>query len=134
MLKPLTRSKLGEQFEQLEIEKSNALLRANMWLAHGNFEKASHLFAQVAEDEETLMSICVNQNLQRKAAVHGMSAMSCWAQAGNVYRALQIGNDLLSWEWLTHAHRQQIQAYFDVLQTRRTQWIKNWMPDLVTTF
>jgi hypothetical protein len=59
-----------------------------------------------------------------KYFVHRFSALSCWAQAGDVYRAIMLGDELLARADLPEPLRQRIEEYARLLQARRVRWFQ----------
>ena len=61
--------------------------------------------------------------------IHRFSAASCWAQAGNLYQAMQICEELLDGFELKAPLRQRIAGYLGVLENRVDQWMTSYAPD-----
>jgi hypothetical protein len=85
-------------------------------------ETAAEKFAQAAEIEERLSSVCEAKGLIEKALVHRFSAASCWAQAGNFYRAIALCDSLLARTELSDRLRQRVQEYAAAVRARRSHW------------
>ncbi|HXG64893.1 MAG TPA: hypothetical protein VNO70_07275 [Blastocatellia bacterium] len=117
----ISREGLDATFEAEEARKSNLLLAAQL-LRDQKQEEAAAKFAQAAAIEERLSDICAAKGLTEKAALHRFSAASCWAQAGNFYRAIELCDDLLARADLPDRLRQSVQHYGDTLRLRRAQW------------
>ena len=109
-------------FEADETRKSQLMLEAQMLRAQQQPEAAADKFAEAAVIEERLHDLCVTKGLMAKAFVHGFSAASCWAQAGDFHHAIVLCNDLLAHAELPARFRQRIDAYVKMLCTRRAQW------------
>jgi hypothetical protein len=128
----IDRSDLPSTFLVEERLKSNLILEANLLKAQGQYEVAAVKFAEAAEIEEKLAKQLATLDRQNKAFVHQFSAISCWVQAGNLYRALRLGETLLQAENLPEPQRQRVKEYLDVLHSRFVQWMSQWVPDSVT--
>jgi hypothetical protein len=111
-------------FEADEAHKSQLMLEAQLLRAQQQFEAAADKCAEAAVIEERLRDVCFAQGLRDKAFVHGFSAASCWAQAGDFYHAISLCNDLLEHTELPQRFRQRIYAYAKTLCARRAQWYK----------
>lgn len=120
------RSALSESFRQTERKKSNLLLEANILHLQGAYEAASDQFAIVAALESDLASQLAEAKNFDKAFVHLFSAVSCWAKAGDLHRALAMGEELLRAENLSPSQRQQVTVYLDSLRSRMIQWMRQW--------
>jgi len=83
---------LDAAFEAQETHKSDLILEGQL-LREQQGEAAAEKFAQAAEIEERLSDICEAKGLVEKSFVHRFSAASCWAQAGNFYRAITLCDD-----------------------------------------
>lgn len=60
--------------------------------------------------------------LWEKAFVHGFSAASCWAQAGDFHHAIGLCHDVLAHLELPERLRPRVYAYVKALCARRAQW------------
>lgn len=113
---------LDEAFEQEETVKSNLLLDIQFLRAQQkDADEIVAKFAQAASIEEHLSEICAQKGLRENFFVHRWSAASCWAGAGNFYRALVLCDELLKQRDLPDALRQRIQQYSLILRARRAQ-------------
>lgn len=54
--------------------------------------------------------------------MHGFSAVSCWAQAGNFDRAIALGEQMLTEPGLSARLRSHIENYIQTLRRRRSAW------------
>lgn len=117
----IDRSGLSEDFLAQERKKSNLILEANLLKAQGLFEFAAEKFAEAATTEEQLAQQLLVLQRYEKAFVHQFSAISCWAQAGNLHRALMLGQALLADSQLSERQRKQISEYMGVLHGRFLQ-------------
>jgi hypothetical protein len=54
--------------------------------------------------------------------VHGFSAASCWAQAGDFHHAIGLCHELLAHPELPERLRHRVDAYAKTLCARRAQW------------
>jgi hypothetical protein len=113
---------LDTTFEADEVLKSNLILEARLLREQQQDETAAHKFAQAALIEETLSDACEERGLHEKAFVHRFSAASCWAQAGNFSRVIELCGILLGRGDLPERLRQRVQEYAQTLRTRRSQW------------
>jgi hypothetical protein len=93
-------------------------------------QEAADKFAEAARIEEHLSEVVAEKGLTDKYFVHRFSAASCWAQAGNVYQAIAMCNELLKHPDLPQRLRQRVEEYLQVLQARREQWVIQQVPDL----
>jgi hypothetical protein len=109
-------------FEADESRKSGLILEAQMLRAQHKPEAAADKFAEAAVIEERLHDLCITKGLMAKAFVHGFSAASCWAQAGDFHHAIVLCHALLAHTELPARLRQRIDAYVKTLCTRRAQW------------
>ena len=118
----ISRKGLGAAFKREEIKKSNLLLDIQLLRAQqkGSDEIVAK-FAQAASLEEHLSQCCARKGLREKFFVHRFSAASCWAGAGNFYRALVLCDELLKLRDLPDALRQRIQQYEQTIRTRLAQ-------------
>ncbi len=85
-------------------------------------DEAAVKFAEAAEIEEHLSDLCEAKCLMEKSFKHRFSAASCWAQAGNFYRAISLCDDLLARTDLPDRLRLHIREYANTLRGRRAQW------------
>ena len=118
----LSRQGLDAAFAACEAEKSNWILEGRLLRAQQRPDEAAARFAQAAEAEEALGKECDAKGLGEKALLHHFSAASCWALAGNFYRAIVLCDALLSRPDLSERWRRDIQGYADALRLRRAQW------------
>jgi hypothetical protein len=117
----ISRQDLGAAFEADEARKSRLILEAQL-LREQQQDEAAAKFAQAAVIEERLSNICEAKGLVEKSFVHGFSAASCWAQAGNFYHAIALCDVLLARPYLPDRLRQRIYDYAQILRARRAQW------------
>ncbi len=120
----VNRQGVDATFETNETRKSQFLLQAQMLQAQQKPEEAADTFAEAAVIEERLRNLCVTQGLTDKAFVHGFSAASCWAQAGDFHHAIVLCHELLAQNALPARLRQRIHGYVKTLCARRAQWYK----------
>ena len=116
------RQGLDDAFAAEEAQKSNLILEGRLLEARKQLDEAAQKFAQAAEQEERLGNHCATLGLSDRASMHLFSAASCWARAGNFYRAIALCDDLLCRPGLPDALRRQIEDYALILRGRRTQW------------
>jgi hypothetical protein len=83
---------------------------------------AAEKCAEAAVIEEQLRDRCFTQGLKDKAFVHGFSAASCWAQAGDFHHAIVLCQELLAHADLPERLRHRVDAYAETLHARRAQW------------
>lgn len=119
-------TELPSSYTELVIKKSNLLLRANMHEAQQQFDEAAELFAKSARVEAELAEAAEQHNQINVALVHQISEMSCWAAAGDTYRALSRGQQMLAVPTLTPAQRVHITEFIEQLNQRRRAWMKSW--------
>ncbi len=118
----ISRRGLDPAFEAEEAHKSDLILEARLLREQQQDEAAAEKFAHAAEIEERLADLCEAKGLLDKSFLHRFSAASCWAQAGNFYRAITLCDDLLSRPGLPDRLRRRIHGYADTLRARRAQW------------
>src|SRR5712692_8549823 len=111
----ISRQSLDTAFEAEEARKSDLILGARLLREQQQDEAAAEKFAQAAEIEEHLSDICEAKGLVEKSFVHRFSAASCWAQAGNFYRAITLCDDSLARADLPDRLRQRVHDYADTL-------------------
>ena len=109
-------------FEADEARKSQFMLEAQMLRAQGRSDAAADKLAEAAILEEHLRDVCFAKGLMDKAFVHGFSAASCRAQAGDFHHAIAVCQDLLAHDALPERLRTRIHAYANTLCGRRAQW------------
>src|SRR5690348_14560700 len=118
----ISRKGLDPAFEAEEAHKSDLILEARLLREQQQDEAAAEKFAHAAELEEQLSDICEAKGLVEKSLIHRFSAASCWAHAGNFYRAITLCDDLLGRPDLPDRLRRRIHDYADTLRARRAQW------------
>jgi tetratricopeptide (TPR) repeat protein len=105
-----------------EVRKSNLILEAQLLREQGQTDEAAAKFAEAARLEESLGRHYAAQGQFEKAHLHRYSAMSLWAQAGNFYQAIELGDELLASPDLLERLRQRVQFYTQTLRQRRARW------------
>jgi hypothetical protein len=118
----IRRGALDAGFHAEEARKSELIIHAQLLRQAHDDEAAAQNFAQAAEAEERLGDACFVRGLLEKASLHRFSAASCWAQAGNLYRAIDLCDELLARAELSPSLRQRISDYAGVLRARRSEW------------
>ena len=118
----VNRQGVNATFEVDEARKSQLMLEAQLLRAQQQSGAAADKCAEAAAIEEQLWDKCFTQGLTDKAFVHGFSAASCWAQAGDFHHALGLCQELLAHADLPERLRQRIDAYAETLHARRAQW------------
>src|SRR5947209_6762019 len=93
-LKGIARHGLGADFVADETLKSNLILEGHLLRDQRQPDAAADRFARAAEIEERLSELSAGQGLLEKSWLHLFSAASCWAQAGNFYEAICLGDHL----------------------------------------
>lgn len=126
----IPRATLSDAYKRQEREKSNLILEANLLRQQGLYPQAAHKFAAAAVIEEALAHELVQTQHLDKAFFHHFSALSCWTQAGDLHRALLLGEMMLQTNTLSIAQREQVANYLQTLQQRMTQWMSQWTPEL----
>lgn len=122
-IKGIDRRGLDDAFAADEVRKSNSILEGRLLEARQQWDEAAQKFAQAAEQEERLGNHCTKSGLSERASLHYFSAASCWARAGNFYRAIALCNDLLRRSDMAEPLRQRIEGYADTLRGRRAEWL-----------
>lgn len=118
----IDRQGVGEPIASEEARKSDLLMEVQLLCSQGQGEAAAAKLAEAATMEERLSGLCLNAGLRDKAWVHQLSAASCWAQAGNFYRAISLCDELLAQPDLPKRFRDRVFSYADRLRSRRAQW------------
>ena len=112
---------LGAEFAAAEARKSQLLLAAQLLRAQQQ-DAAATQFAEAALIEEQLSEICETNGLLEKALLHRFSAVGCWAQAGNFYRAIALCDEIQNRQAVPERLSQPIREYAATLRARRVQW------------
>jgi hypothetical protein len=118
----INRQGVDAAFAVEEACKSQLLLEAQILRAQQQPGAAADKLAEAAAIEERLREACFTQGLREKAFVHGFSAASCWAQAGDFHHAIGLCHELLAQPDLPARLWQRIDAYAKTLDARRAQW------------
>ena len=129
----INRRGLDAALAKEEARKSNLILEANLLKAQESYQDAADRFAEAAQIEEQLSKTLLRKGLLDKYFIHRFSALSCWAQAGDVYHAIVLGEELLARADLSDPLRQRIEEYVRQLQTRRVRWFAEFAPAVVAT-
>jgi hypothetical protein len=112
---------LDAAFDAEEVCKSNLILEAQFLRVRQQYDEAAVNLAKAAEIEERLSAICEVKGLWEKAWMHRFSAANCWAQAGNLYDAITLSDELLARTDLPERLRQRLRAFTQDLRSRRAQ-------------
>jgi tetratricopeptide (TPR) repeat protein len=126
----ISRKGVDSVFVEEETRKSNLILEANLLKEQGRHQEAADRFAEAAQIEEHLSEMLAEKGLIDKYFVHRFSAASCWAQAGNIYQAIVMCEELLARSDLPEGLRQRIQEHLQILRARREQWFVSLVPDV----
>ena len=118
----LSRQGVDAAFSADEAQKSRLLLEAQLLRAQQKAEAAADKLVEAALIEERLRERCFTMGLREKAFVHGFSAASCWAQAGDFHHAIGVCQNLLAHPDLPTRLRHRVAAYAKILCARRAQW------------
>jgi len=129
----ISRRGLDAVLAKEEGRKSNLILEANLLKAQERYQDAADRFAEAAQIEERLSGVLLQEGLLDKYFVHRFSALSCWAQAGDVYHAIVLGDELLARADLPDPLRARIEEYVQLLQARRVRWFAEFAPTTVAT-
>jgi hypothetical protein len=105
-----------------ETRAANLLLEARLLRSRGETDAAADRFAEAAEAEEQLAERYAAGGDRATGWQHAFSAAGCWAQAGNFYAAIAIGDGLLAEPGLPPVLRDQVRSYVAALRARREQW------------
>jgi len=124
----ISREGLDSAFIEEETRKSNLILEANLLKAQGRHQEAADQFAEAAQIEERLSEMLAEKGLMDKYFVHRFSAASCWAQAGNIYQAIVMCEELLARSDLPKGLRRRIQGHLQTFRARRDQWFVSLVP------
>jgi len=129
----INRKVLDTVLAKEEARKSNLILEANLLKAQERYHDAADRFAEAAQIEERLSGVLLQKGLLDKYFVHCFSALSCWAQAGDVYHAIVLGEELLARADLPNPLRRRIEEYLQQLRTRRIRWFAEFSPVVAAT-
>lgn len=127
----ISRKGLDAALAREETRKSNLILEANLLKAQERYQDAADRFAEAAQIEERLSGALLQKGLLDKYFIHCFSALSCWAQAGDIYHAIVLGEELLARADLPDLLRQRIEEYVRLLRTRRVRWFAEFAPAVV---
>ena len=105
-----------------ESRKSRLMLEAQLLRAQQRSAAAADKLVEAAVIEEQLRDMYFKTGLMEKAFVHGFSAASCWAQAGDFHHAIGVCHALLAHPDIPTRLRQRVGDYVQTLCTRRAQW------------
>jgi hypothetical protein len=119
---------LDEDFNQEEIKKSNLILEAGILSERQRYDEAANKYAEAAVIETRLSTICEGKGLLEKSWVHSVSAMNCWARAGNYYSAIRLGETLLDRTDLPDRLRRHVQGLVQPLRRLRSQYTQATAP------
>src|SRR5262249_10368415 len=114
---------LSASDEADEVRASNLILEARMLNDQGKPDEAAERYARAAVTAERLAAISRERGLRQLSWVHGYSAASCSAHAGNFYDALRQAEALLAQDDLPAPLRQSVTEFADALRARRRQWL-----------
>jgi hypothetical protein len=114
---------LGAAFEADESLQSNLFLEARMLNDQGQPDEATKRYARAAAIEERLAATCREKGSRQKSWVHGYSAASCSAHAGNLYDPLRLADELLAQDDVPGPLRRSVTAFATALRARRGQWL-----------
>lgn len=117
---------LPPALQMIEREKARLLLEVHTLKTQAHFTEAAERFAQAAHQEEQLADWAAHQELPDLYYLHAFSALSCWAQAGDPHRALQMSHALLQTAPLTTRQRTQLEQYQATLEQRWVSWMQQW--------
>src|SRR5687768_12501010 len=108
MAKPAPKA-ASRQAEEWMAEKSSILTKAQALTAMGLPETAQPLWASAASDEERIASLFDAHGDSLEAAVHRISAASCYQKAGDPSRATNLFRAALAGP-LRDGTRQEVEA------------------------
>ena len=111
-----------------EARKSALILEARLLRKQLDEEAAADKLAEAARIEERLADACAAKGLVEKSLLHRFSAVSCWAQAGNFYRAIALGREVLLQPGLPERLRTRVEEYVQTLRQRRARWYQALAP------
>lgn len=107
-------------------EKTRLVLEANRLRLQQQFRTAADHFAQAARYEQQLADWADMEQLRDLSYLHRFSAVSCWAQAGDPYRALLLIQQMLTIMTLNQKQYEQLQAFRTKLEGRMIEWMGQW--------
>jgi hypothetical protein len=110
---------LDDAFRAEDTRKSNLLLEGQLLEAQGQPDAAIEKYAAAAAIEERLGPRARELGLTQLAWIHELSAVGCWARAGNLYTAERLGRVLLADPNLTERLQRHIQTLLDSIRSRR---------------
>lgn len=118
----ISRKSLNEEFAKGEEQVSGLIIEGYLLEQQERYEEAAEKYAQAAKLEEKLCTELSKKGLMDKYYSHLFSAASCWAQAGNIYRAIWVTNQLLQDSNIPGPLRKRIEEYQQMLRNRRKRW------------
>jgi hypothetical protein len=121
--KGISRKGVSEAFCQREREVSQFILESRLLQAQGHFDEATRRYAEAARLEEVQCEELERLGLHEKYWVHYFSALSCWGQAGNLFRAMEMAEALLARPNLPERYRERVREYRDQLRARQAEWL-----------
>jgi tetratricopeptide (TPR) repeat protein len=107
-----------DTIQEQERDKSTFLLQAKLAKDMGKPDEAVPLFARAAQLEEELAAAYDEQGIAEQVWRHQFSAASCWSQAGNFLRAIELC-DLLTASEAPMTLRERAAAYAQTVRERR---------------
>lgn len=113
----ISRGESVAEYREMERRKSNLLLTGRLARELGQEDEAARVFGEAAALEEALAAAYAH--LPEKSVVHRASAASCWSQAGNFLRALELCDALAQDESTPETLRANVQSYAKTLRERR---------------
>lgn len=129
----ISRAGVDAAFEADEARKSTLIFEGQLLRDQSKSDEAVYKFAEAARIEENLAQRCAALGLTEKSFLHRFSALSLWAQAGNFYQAVALGNELLTNSSLPVKLRQRVQAYINSIRIRRAHWYNELAMELEKT-
>ena len=129
--KAISRAGLGAAFEADEARKSSLILEAQLLREQARPDEAVYKFAEAARIEESLSQRCAARGFVEKSFLHRFSALSLWAQAGNFYQAIALGDELIASTALPERLRRRVHTYTNTLRIRRAHWYEELAMELI---
>lgn len=121
------------ELQALEPTKSRLLFEAKLLKGQQEYKKAAEKFIQVADIERQWAEWAEREDIPTQAFIHRYSELSCWAQAGNPYRALHLIEQLLASSHLSPEQRTDLQQYQASLHYQFINWMGEWSSAPVPT-
>ena len=117
----MRRGQRTSEMQAQERRKSGLLLQGRLSKESGQSDEAARLFGEAALLEEAIATAYATQGISEQVRRHQYSAVSCWSQAGNFLRALELCDTLARASDTPADLRERVAAYARTLRERRNR-------------